>query len=318
MANGKTYVQERLDPVTSSGPVFARHESFHPRFGWIKKGFDKASEDSSAFIADDATVQFGIGKNMVKSVRYWCSAFKVVDEFMESGSRARVSVPSDFGSKLLSDNGWDPYLEDVGSLWLLHWNLLKPICSATAWEFAFNHFRYLEFTAEEMLSAITEYKEIEYPAINTAKSSLKSDVNCLIRMYTPQASNNKAVNEDTLDSPFVELGLIKQIGDSKHFAFRVGEKLNLANEILTACCLEYASLTTPEARTINISELTFGIDSPGLIFKLTETDICHALEMVSNKFDELSIAETAGLLQLHFKEEPASLSQVVLNHYYKS
>lgn len=318
MAKGNTFVQERLDPVILSGPVFARHESFHPRFGWIKKGFDRAAADHSVFIADDATVQFGIGKNMVKSVRYWCSAFKVVEEFLESGNRARVSFPSYFGNELLADKGWDPYLEDVGSLWLLHWNLLKSPCSATTWDFVFNHFRYLEFTADEMLSAITEYKEIHFPKGNTAKSSLKSDVNCLIRMYTPQSNKSKSINEDTLDSPFVELGLIKQIGDSKHFAFKVGEKLSLANEILTACCLEYAALTIPKARTVNISELTFGIGSPGLVFKLTEADICNALELVSNDFDQLSIAETAGLLQLHFKEEPDSLSKAVLNHYYKS
>jgi len=28
---------------TSKVIVFARHETFHPRFGWLKKGFDRAS-----------------------------------------------------------------------------------------------------------------------------------------------------------------------------------------------------------------------------------------------------------------------------------
>ncbi|MEA5536669.1 DUF4007 family protein [Crocosphaera sp. XPORK-15E] len=25
-------------------PVFARHETFHPRYGWLKKGFDLATQ----------------------------------------------------------------------------------------------------------------------------------------------------------------------------------------------------------------------------------------------------------------------------------
>jgi hypothetical protein len=58
--------------------VFARHETFHPRFGWLKKGFDRASEDSEVFLREDAPVQLGVGKNMVRSIRYWCVAFKLL------------------------------------------------------------------------------------------------------------------------------------------------------------------------------------------------------------------------------------------------
>ena len=63
-------------------PIFARHETFHPRFGWLKKGFDKADEDDRVFSRDSAAVVLGVGKNMVKAIRYWCIAFKVVDEIL--------------------------------------------------------------------------------------------------------------------------------------------------------------------------------------------------------------------------------------------
>jgi hypothetical protein len=36
--------------------IFARHETFHPRFGWIKKGFDRAAEDPGIFLREDAPV----------------------------------------------------------------------------------------------------------------------------------------------------------------------------------------------------------------------------------------------------------------------
>ena len=45
--------------------IFARHETFHPRFGWLKKGFDRASIDSETFLREDAPVRLGVGKNMV-------------------------------------------------------------------------------------------------------------------------------------------------------------------------------------------------------------------------------------------------------------
>ncbi|WP_308253209.1 DUF4007 family protein [Geminocystis sp. GBBB08] len=60
-------------------PTFARHETFHPRWGWLKKGFDVASNDSNIFNSEDAPVRLGVGKNMVRSLRYWCYTFKIID-----------------------------------------------------------------------------------------------------------------------------------------------------------------------------------------------------------------------------------------------
>ncbi len=108
-------------------PIFARHETFHPRFGWLKKGFDLVEKDSGIFQREDAPVLLGVGKNMVRSIRYWCNTFKVLAE----------NNPSEFGRKLFTDGGWDSFLEDPASLWLLHWNLLKPTCEAAAWYFTF-------------------------------------------------------------------------------------------------------------------------------------------------------------------------------------
>ena len=47
-------------------PTFARHETFQPRYGWIKKAIDAASDDADVFNQPDAVVRLGVGKNMVK------------------------------------------------------------------------------------------------------------------------------------------------------------------------------------------------------------------------------------------------------------
>ena len=53
-----------------ANPIFARHETFHPRFGWLKKGFDKVSENGEIFSNDMAPVVMGVGKNMVNAIKY--------------------------------------------------------------------------------------------------------------------------------------------------------------------------------------------------------------------------------------------------------
>src|SRR4051812_17058273 len=111
-------------------PVFARHESFQPRFAWFKKAFDAGHDSKGAvFNDDDATVRLGVGKNMVRAIRFWGLASKVLVNVPErSRPRSSLAVPSAFGRALLGVDGWDPYLEDLGTIWLLHWALLRPPC----------------------------------------------------------------------------------------------------------------------------------------------------------------------------------------------
>ena len=39
-----------LNPAYSGNLVFARHETFHPQFGWLKKGFDAATQDPEVLV----------------------------------------------------------------------------------------------------------------------------------------------------------------------------------------------------------------------------------------------------------------------------
>ena len=180
-------------------PIFARHETFHPRFGWLKKGFDLVTQDPGIFQRDDAPIRLGVGKNMVRSIRYWCNTFKVLSS----------SSPSNFGSKLFADKGWDSFLEDPASLWLLHWNLLKPTCEAAAWYFTFFEFKKVEFTTDELLKELNEWQQTFTKQV--VESSLKKDISCILRMYGSE-EGNKSFLEDSIDSPFQQLGIIQNLG----------------------------------------------------------------------------------------------------------
>lgn len=284
-------------------PVFARHETFHPRFGWLKKGFDRAQQNSHIFLDDDAPVQLGVGKNMVRSIRYWCNAFKLLEN----------DQPTEFGEKLLGDRGWDTYLEDPASLWLLHWQLLTYPCEATAWYFVFNVLNRTEFTDRELLAELEDFGDRH--SIKTALSSLKKDVSCLLRMYTKQPTKQKSfAAEDSLDCPFAELGLIYPMGDSRHYSFRMGYKPTLMPEIVVYAALNFAS--QENATNISLGKLLYDEGSPGKVFKLTESALCGAIEMVARTNDELGLDDAAGKLQMRFGREPVAFAEEILNHYY--
>lgn len=294
-------------------PTFARHETFHPRFGWLRKGYEAAKSNPQIFLEDDATVRLGVGKNMVRAIRFWCQAFKLLDERRASGERSRPSNPTDFGVKLLEDDGWDPYLEDPASLWLLHWNLLRPTCEAAAWYYAFNSFHQAVFSPDELLGGLQGYRDTH--SLRVADNSLKKDVTCLLRMYV--ASDAKTgPSEDSIDCPFAELGLIRRSGDVKRYQFHIGAKANLPAEVVVAACLEFAAWAGSQ-KTISIARLAYDPGSPGLVFKLNEAAIFDAIELVAGDSRKLNLSDAAGLIQFSFTGEPAQLARGILDRYYR-
>lgn len=63
------------------------HEKFALRDGWINKALKIVPDNSDAFTRKDATDMFGIGSNMVKSLRYW---MKVLGLTNTSGSELLI------------------------------------------------------------------------------------------------------------------------------------------------------------------------------------------------------------------------------------
>ena len=283
--------------------IFARHETFHPRFGWLKKGFDRASIDSETFLREDAPVRLGVGKNMVRSIRYWCQAFKLLE----------ADQPTEFGIQLLGDAGWDSFLEDPASLWLLHWKLLEPPCYATTWDFVFNQFRPVEFSTEELFNQLCDYRDRVAPRM--AESSLKKDINCFLRMYTQQPSKN-SVSEDSLDCPFAELGLLYPAGNSHTYGFRMAQKPTLTAAVIVYACLNYAARSMEGQNRIPIGKLLYDPSSPGQVFRLTESALDTAITAFADE-TTLGISDAAGKREFFFKDEAIERATDILNTYYR-
>ena len=76
-------------PLFSDGyrPQLSGHETFPLRYGWLKKAFDAVREtededdNRDVFSGPDAIARFGVGKNMVSSMRHWAAAAGIVEDY---------------------------------------------------------------------------------------------------------------------------------------------------------------------------------------------------------------------------------------------
>src|SRR5690348_17606538 len=96
--------------------LFAAHESFHIRQGWLRKGLLGIEEHPDLFTREDATDLLGVGRNMVSAIRYWLLASGLATTKTETADGKRTSFfnQTDFARLVLKH---DPFIEDEGTLW---------------------------------------------------------------------------------------------------------------------------------------------------------------------------------------------------------
>ena len=297
-------------PLDGLQPAFARHETFHPRYGWLRKAYLAASADAHAFLHEDATTNLGVGKNMVRAIKYWGLAYKVIDEVpSKEHPRFNDVRPAPFGDRIFSANGWDPYLEEPGSLWLLHWLLLRPVpsCRAPAWWAIFNSSRTFEFNDAALVAELRRFCDEQPERFSgVADSSLEKDARCLLRMYG-SVTQGRDLPEDSIDSPFAELDLIRPLpGSSREFMVNRGAKRNLPDAIVAWACLDYLQMIGARGRTTTITTLARRPGSPGRAFAMTETTVSDALAKFTERTSgALRLTDAAGVRQLVVPEPEA-------------
>src|SRR5437867_3229094 len=98
---------------------FAGHETFAVRYAWLPKAYQALRENPRLFTdEEDAMVTLGVGKNMVRAIRFWVQVAGIAEPAV--GKSLRITP---LGGALLDMDGYDPFLEDIKTLWLIHWNI---------------------------------------------------------------------------------------------------------------------------------------------------------------------------------------------------
>ena len=302
---------------TQCEQAFVRHETFFPRYGWFKKAVDAAARDPESFAREDATISLGVGKNMVRAIRFWGIAAKVIEPVP---SKRNQVVPTAFGRTVFgdADTSWDPFLEDPATLWLLHWRLLAPPCRAPVWWSVFNDFTAMEFTEQDLM----RYLVSEFSHVRGWKppqpSSVRKDIECMLHMYVPRGGE-RAV-DDVVDSPFRQMGIIDRVaGADRTYRFVGSSKPTLPPEVVTAAALEFLSWDRSVERTAVLARLATAPAGPCRVFRISEDVLAEAIEAVCKRWpDRLNINAPAGAPQVTFKEDPGLLASALLLAYYRT
>lgn len=283
--------------------AFGRHESFALRFGWLTKGFQAFEEylenDKDVFTSDDAVVKLGVGKNMVYSIRHWLRAAQLVQ--IDPNTKETTELGEALFSK---ESGWDPYLEDEATIWLIHWLLATNPEQATSWYWFFNLFHKPEFTSQEVANALVDFSKANIDA-NYSATSVKNDSAVLLRSYVQSKGNAKTPVEEALDSPLSLLRLITYSSATKSFQSRLERRENLPLGIFG---FAIADLFQKRGLSeIPIEDLMYskdGYPAPGLLFRMTENGLLTKLEQLINYIPGIfKIDDTAGIHQLYQLQE---------------
>ena len=276
-------------------PSFSGHETFPFRYTWLKKGVDAVTTDPAVFTSDRATIALGVGKNMVRSIRHWCTAAGLI---RAQDDRTRIE-PTALGKTIFADDGLDPYLEDTATLWLIHAQLAANANRATSWYWAFNLFTQNEFRKERFTSNLIDWVE-KNGKRRISDNSIKRDVDCFLRTYVPSRLSKSTIMEDTFNCPLVELDLISDAPDGVTYQFNRGPKDSLPIEIFVAALSQFWESSFPARNSLALAEIAYSAESPGQIFKLDVDSVVQYLEVVEPRTDgALRYDETAGLKQVY-------------------
>jgi hypothetical protein len=289
---------------------FSGHETFPLRYAWLPKAVEAVLEDPTVFARDDALIRLGVGKNMVKAIRHWALTTGVIEEV--EGTRGRSVAVSQLGLSIFGKDGWDPYLEDPATIWLLHWEIASRRQRATTWYYAFSHLSGPRFSKDELLVELS--RVAEDAGSRTSPASLGRDIDCFVRCYCASRPSRTTPIEDTLDGPLVELGLIREVGKGEYLIQR-GEQASLPVELLAYSILEFLGGSHSAAKTASLESIAYSPGSPGRVFCVSEDALVAKLESLSGVTGgALTFDETAGLRQVLVHGSPAALE--VLKKYY--
>jgi len=280
--------------------TFSGHDSFQCRQLWLKKGYDYIQSNKS-FNDEDAVVKLGVGKNMVSAIRYWMKAFNIIDS---------KDKPTEFGAKLLDNKGYDPFLEDDASLWLLHYQLIKTGLAST-YSIIFNEFRKekLFFNKVTFVNYLKRIKEAD-KTLNFNDNTVAEDFIVFVKMYQSGESSNDV--EDSFSGILSEIELLKTINQGKEEQYQIenSERDKLPRAVLLFSILENSSY----GDSIGLNSLEYDNNSPGSIFCLNRSGLTNKISEIVRDYNQITFTDHAGIKELQFKKKPHAYS--ILDTYY--
>lgn len=280
-----------------SRPIFSGHETFRCKTHWLKRGYDFVC-DGSNFNDEDAVVKLGVGKNMVASIKFWMKAFGLID----IDNRL-----SDLSQILLDDSdGNDPYFENIGTLWLLHFELIKTDY-ATIYKKTFVDFhrRHNEIQKSKLHNYLKSNCFGETYAKLYNEGSLKKDVDVFLHNYCGAGKDN-IEEQNTLLLP---LNLIRVGSEKDSWVFNYTNQGVVPAEVFLYAIISYKDQGASSVSFELLQELS-------LIFCMDNNELIEMVARVCALYSkDIVFSDNAGIKELQFKQEFDKID--ILKNYYR-
>jgi len=287
---------------------FSGHETFPFRYTWLPKALIGIAHDPAVFADEDnAMVEFGVGKNMVRAMRFWIEATGLAEP---TGSKSMRPTP--LGDLLFGKNGLDPFLEDIQTLWILHWNIAtQPKDPLFAWDFLLNRWQENEIAEGPVLKAFAQESE-RLASKQLSPVTLKQHFEVFLHSYLPTRGRKGDIAEDNLDCPLTELELLSVVGERDGagrrrepvYAFHREEKPSISPELFAWSLNDYWLKRAPGEKTLPARNVVSGIGGPGQVFKLPEHDVIARLGELAASTDGALVFQASTALPQVQRAQP--------------
>ena len=279
---------------------FSGHESFPCKSLWLKKGYDFV-EQGKSFNSPDSVIDLGVGKNMVASIRYWLRVFGVSD-----GEKSTW-----IGDYLFNDNGGkDKYLEDIATLWLLHFNLVFSE-EATLYKVFFCGVQRerSHFEREQVLNYV-KLRMVEAGKMTIFNANtVKKDIAVLLQNYTLP---RKVQSNEDFSALLIDLDLIRQNAEGKGYFFNVDGKRKVTKEIFL-----YGLLKLKEKEGDKSIPFDTIQERVGLVFCMQDFETIEMLKQLASDYSQyFAYSDVAGIKQVQFIKD-LDVKQVLDDYYGK-
>jgi hypothetical protein len=278
--------------------TFSGHESFPCKTLWLKKGYDFVVAGND-FNSPEAVVGLGVGKNMVASIRFWLKAFGVTDN-------DKITWLGDYLFDEIS--GKDKYLEDIATLWLLHFNLVFSE-EATLYKMFFCGVQRerTHFEREQILTYVKLRMAEAGKMTLFNENTVKKDIGVLLQNYTlPRKPQS---NED-FSSLLMDLDLIRQNSEGKGYYINVDGKRQVTKEVFL-----YGLLLLKEQEGDNTIAFDTIQEKVGLAFCMQDYETIEMLKQLASEYSQyFAYSDVAGIKQVQFVKD-LDAKQVLDNYY---
>ena len=283
------------------------NESFNFREGWLRKGMRCVGECETLFSQDDVMERLGVGSKMVKSIRYWLQATDLCKEVYVNNGRTRAQVMTDEFGRVI--NEYDPYFDDIFTLFLIHWHIVSNESLCIAWNIFFNEFEGQDFTRENMIANCRELLIRKLDAgCEFSERSFEDDCLSVIRMYAEPENDEDP--EESLKCPLTALGLLQK--NSKNTFTRSAPALDSLDKLVI---LYVITKNLPDGKnSVSINDLLNAPDNIGRVFNLSRVMINNYLDQL-RVGNYLTVNRTAGLDMVYI--DPIMRPSDIMIEYYR-